>query len=266
MATLVRDFLLGVSTTLQDIKPQGRRWPERELVYYANFAQRALAKYLPHLSSAIDPIRLAPGTKQDLTRVLAANIKASDGSTVDDRYGIAFVAPVRNMGADGLTPGRAVRVVDRAHKDSSNPDWHIATADTVVREAMHDRAVPLTFFVSPPVHPSTAVWMDIEWMREPRRISDTGVSSTAFVRYAADGSGGGAADVMGIRDAQIEDAHNYVVAMALLKGSKNTANVPKAQLHAATFLQSLNAQVQALTGTNPNLKAFPFLNEIREST
>lgn len=265
MATLVRDFLLGVSTTLQDVNPQGRRWPELELARYANFAQRTIAKYLPHLSTAVEPIRLAPGTKQDLTKVLAANIKASDGTTTEDRYGIAFVGALRNMGADGLTPGRAVRPGDRAHKDLANPDWHVATADTVVREVMHDRAVPLTFFVSPPVHASTAVWLDIEWMREPRRIVETGASSSAFVRYAADGSGAGSADVMGIRDAQIEDAHNYVVAVALLKGSKNVQNLPKAQVHAGLFLQSLNAQALALTGTNPNLKLLPFINEIREA-
>lgn len=265
MATLVRDFLWGVSEALQDIKPQGRRWPERNLVLYANFAQRALAKYLPHLCSAIEPIRLAPGTKQDLTKVLAANIKPADG-TSEDRYGIAFVGAVRNMGPDGLTPGRSVRMVDRAHKDAVAPDWHTATAATAVREVMHDRAVPLTFFVSPPVHASTQVWLDIEWMREPRRISDAGLSTTGFTRYDVAGTGAGAADVMGIRDAQIEDAHNYVVAVALLKGSKNTQNLPKAQYHAGQFMQSLNAQVQAITGTNPGLKLLPFINEIREST
>lgn len=265
MATLVRDFLYGVSETLQDIRPHGRRWPEANLVPWANFAQRALAKYLPHLSSAIEPIRLQPGTKQDLTRVLAANIKASDGTTVDDRYGISFMGAPRNMGPDGLTPGRAPRLVDRLQKDAANPDWHQATPDTVVREVVHDRSTPLVFFVSPPVHPTTAVWLDVQWMREPRRISDAGLSTTGFTRYAYNGSGVGGSDVMGIRDANIEDAHHYVVAMALLKGSKNTVNLPKAQYHAGLFLQSLNAQVQAITGTNPNLKLLPFINEIRES-
>lgn len=262
MATLVRDFMRDLSVALQDT-PQGRRWPERDCIVYANYAQRALAKYLPHFTSAAEAIRLAPGTKQDLTRVLAANIKASDGSTVDDRYGIGLVAPVRNMGADGLTPGRAVRVVPREAKDAANPDWHIATADTTVREVMHDRAVPLTFYVSPPVHASTPVWLEVQWMREPRRISDAGASATGFLRYAADGSGIGASDLMGIRDAQIEDAMHYCIAAALLKGSKNTQNLPKAQVHANAFLASLNAQVQALTGTNPKLVLLPFIDEIK---
>lgn len=263
MTTLVRDFLLGVSTTLQDVSPQGRRWPERELTYYANFAAKALFKYLPYLGSAVDTIRLSPGTKQDLTTVVAARIKSSDGSTTDDRYGIAFEAGVRNMGADGLTPGRAVRLVPREQKDASNPDWHLSDPATVVREVMHDRATPLVFWTSPPVHPTTPVWMDVQWMREPRRISDAGASSTGFMRYAADGSGVGGSDLMPIRDAQIEDAHNYVVAVSLMKGSKNVQNLPKAQQHAQAFLSSLNAQVQAITGTNPKLQLLPFVDEIK---
>lgn len=260
MTTLVRDFLLGVSTTLQDLNPQGRRWPEAELVSYANWAARAIFKYLPHLGSAIEAIKLSQGTKQDLTRVLAADIKQSDGGT-EDRYGIAFMQALRNMGPDGLTPGRVVRLVSREQKDASNPEWHTATAGTEVREVMHDRTTPLVFWVSPPVPASPAVWLDIQWMREPRRISDSGVSTTGFARYTSGGAGQN--DLMPIHDAQIEDAHNYVVAVALMKGSKNVQNVPKASQHASAFLTSINAQVQAITGTNPKLKLLPFIDEIQ---
>ena len=259
MVTLVRNFIYSVQTTLQDIVPPFRRWPERELVVYTNYAQRAIAKYLPQAGSAADVVRLVPGTKQDLTRVLAANIKFGDGSVSADSYGITFLAFTRNMGADGLTPGRAIRdPVDRYVQDTGNPDWHTAVAVTAIREVVFDKAVPLTVFVSPPVHATTPVWIDMQWMKEPNRVPDGGAPGAEVYAYA-----GASTAVLGIRDTFVEDAHNYVVAMALLKGSKNVQNLPKSQYHAGQFLASLNLQGTVLTGTNPNLKTLPFVNEIQ---
>ena len=258
MTTLVRHFLYSVGTTLQDVAPQYRRWPERELVVYLNYAQRAIAKYLPQAGSRVDVVRLAPGTKQDFTTVLAANIKMGDGSVSADSYGIALLGWTRNMGADGLTPGRAIREpVDRYVKDTGNPDWHSADAATVVRELVFDKAVPLVAYASPPVHASTPVWIEQSWMAEPNRVADGGAPASELYAFA-----GASTTVLGIRDTFVEDAHNYVVAMALLKGSKNNVNVPKAQLHAQAFMNSINAQGQALNGVSPNLKTLPFVNEV----
>ena len=54
--TLVKTFLRSVCTTLQDISPQFSRWPEHELVIYANYGQMAIAKYLPQAGSRSDAI------------------------------------------------------------------------------------------------------------------------------------------------------------------------------------------------------------------
>lgn len=255
MTTLVRTLLGSVTATLQD-NPQFSRWPERELVVYANYGQTAIAKYLPQAGARSDSIKLRPGTKQDLTKVAAADIKPSDGSGAVDTYGIALLDVVRNMGPNGQVPGRVVRVVDRETRDNNDPDWHSKTGP-VVREYVAEKALPKVFYAVPGVPADVPVWVDINWLAEPKRIPAGGASGAEI--YLVDGA---STELLGINDQFVEDLHNYIVAIALLKGSKNTQNVEKAKLHAAMFTSSINAQASMLTGVNPNLKQLPFAAEL----
>lgn len=255
ISTKVKDFLWGVSTTLQDISPQFTRWTEREMVIAANFAQRAIAKYLPQAGSRVDAVKLSAGTKQDLTKVLAANIKPGDGSAAVDTLGIALLGVVRNMGSDGLTPGRVIRLVDRYTKDTNDPDWHTKTG-AVVREFVANKDTPRVFYVVPGV--TGSVWAEIEWMAEPKAIADGG--APAAERYVTGGAGEN--DLMGIHDQFMDDAHNYVVAFLSMKRSKSTFNGQLAAQHTAAFTSSINAQATVLTGVNPNLKALPFAEQL----
>lgn len=254
VTTKVKDFLWSVSTTLQDVSPQYSRWTERELVVYTNYAQRAIAKYLPQAGSRVDAIKLAAGTKQDLTKVLAANIIPGDGSTPADVYGIALLDVRRNMGANGSTPGRVVRVVDRYTKDTNDPDWHSKTG-SVVREFVTEKETPRVFYTVPGV--TGNVWAEVSWMAEPTRVPEGGAPGSEI--YAADGA---STVLLGIHDQFVEDAHNYVVAMASLKRSKNTINQNLVAMHTQLFTSSLNTQATVLTGVNPNLKALPFADQI----
>lgn len=251
MTTLVKTFLRSVSTTLQDIAPQFSRWTEIELVNYANYGQLAIAKYLPQAGSRVDSIRLQPGTRQDLTKVLTANIIPGDGSAAADTNGIALLDLVRNTGANGSTPGRVISIVDRDTLDSNDPDWHTRVG-TAVREYVYDKELPKVFWVSPGVHAVTQVWVDVEWLVEPKRIPAGGEPTAENYKYD-----GASTTLLGIHDQFVEDLHNYVVAVALLKGSKNTVNAAKAQMHAGLFISSINAQGTVLTGVNPNLKQLP---------
>lgn len=252
----------SVLQTLQDNSPPYSRWPEAELVVYANYAQRALAKYLPQAGSRVDAIRLTPGTKQDFTKVLAANIAPGDGSTAADTYGIEVLDFTRNMGADGLTPGRAIRATDRYAKDTADPDWNLASKATeVVREWLSDKALPRVAYVAPPIPASPAVWVEVAWCAEPTRIPAGGEPGSELYLFS-----GASTQLMGVQDQFIDDAHNYVVAMALLKGSKNVQNLPKSQLHAAAFVTSINAQAAATSGVNPKLKMLPFAEQVQAQT
>jgi hypothetical protein len=258
ITTLVADLIAGVQSTLQDNAPAFRRWPEIELVRYINYGQRALAKYVPQCGTRTDAVRLAPGTRQDLTKVLAAHIRPGDGSTAADTYGIAFLAALRNMGSDGASPGRALRApVDRYSLDAGTPDWHTAATATVVREIVVDKAAPLTFYVSPPIPTTPAVWLELRWMVEPARIAAGGAAGSE--KYTANGSG--AATLLSVDDLYAEDMHNYVVAAALLKGSKNTQNLMAASMHAQLWIASVNAQAAMFTGVSPNLQSLPFITQ-----
>jgi hypothetical protein len=254
--TRVRDFLWSVCTTLQDISPQYQRWPERELVVYTNYGQLAIFKFLPQAGSSTDAVRLRPGSLQDFSVVSAANILPGDGSSPTEKRGFSLMGMTRNMGPDGLTPGRVVRVGDRYTLDTNDPDWHTRNG-TVVREFIFDPKFPRRAYVNPPVPATPAVWVELEWMVEPTRIAEP--TNPASPLYAYDGT---STVVLGIADQNVEDLHNYVVAMALLKGSKNVQNVPKAQLHAQAFTTSINAQAEIVSGVNPNLKALPFIDQI----
>jgi len=258
ITTTARALLEGVSNVLQDISPQFSRWPEREMVTAANLGQLAIAKYLPIAGARVDAIKLKPGTRQDLTKVLAGELKPGDGSAAADTFGIALQLLVRNMGADGQTPGRVVRIVDRDTLDAVDPDWHSAAkAAPVVREYAFDKQLPRVFYVRPGVPVAPAVWVDVEWLAEPKRIPDGGEPGSEH--YPATGSD---PTLIGIHDQFVEDLRNYMVAMLLLKGSKNVQNMPKAQLHATLFTSSINAQAAALTGVNPNLKQLPFVADV----
>lgn len=247
---LVRELIEHVQDTLQDNKPPFQRWPERALVRWINFGQMALAKYLPQVSSRNDVVKLSPGTKQDFSLVAGTNIIGGV-----QREGIALKRIVRNMGSDGTTPGAAVRgPVDRYSKDALEPNWHSETAEAV-REFVFDNEMLTRAWVSPGA-PASPPWVEIEWMAYLPRIPDGGPPGSEV--YAPAGS---STTALSITDQYAEDLHHYVVAMALLKGSKDFQNLTKSQHHANLFLQSLNAQAEVQGGVSPNLKAMPFMNE-----
>ena len=64
---------------------------------------------------------------------------------------------VRNLGADGATPGRPVKLTDREELDSMAPDWHAMRAASAVKHFTYDPRTPKQFFVYPPAMDGTKV-------------------------------------------------------------------------------------------------------------
>jgi len=253
--TLVRKFMDGVLNTLQDISPPYQRWTEVELVRYINLGQMAIATYLPHAGSRVDAIKLSQGTRQDLTQVLAANIKPSDGSTAVDTQGISLIDVVRFMGSDGLTPGRVIRRIDQHTKDTNDPDWHTRTAAQPAT-FMADGSVPKTFYVSPGVPATPAVWAEVKWMAMPAVVADGGVPGSEV--YLASGS---STVLIGVDDQFVDDLRNYVLALAYMKASKNEGNAARAATHTQQFTSSINAKATAVGAVNPKLTSLPYIEQ-----
>lgn len=245
-STLVKDLLYRVSVQLHDISPQFTRWTQRELISALNDGQKAIAKYMPSSCSRVDAVKLVPGTKQSIEVIPAASIKPGDGSAAAQVLGHYFQAGIRNMGTDGLTPGKAVRVADREILDVNDPLWHTKTA-AAVSQYMFDPRMPKVFYVSPGVPSDTNVWLDISFLSNPIEISVTG-------DYGMDSSN---ATKISVDDKYVDDLVNYILARCWMKDAEFANNGGQASAHVQLFTASINAQVAAQTGVNPNLRALP---------
>ena len=254
---LVRECLRRVSKLLHDISPQFVLYPEQEAVDSLNDAHLAIAKFLPSSASRNDVVKLRPGTLQTIETIQAADCKPGDGSTPNQPiYGVSLIGVTRNMGADGLTPGRVIRLIDRRKLDDQDPDWHLAArAKTVVQCITFDPLLPLYFSVTPPVHASTAVWVQASYNAQPLRIPNTGTPSNEL--YLADGA---STETIKVRDEFIDELVFYTAARAHMKDAE-WADGNKATYFTNLWLASMNAKVAAVTGSNPNLKRLPFAPE-----
>ena len=244
--TLVRDVLFRVSDALQDLRPQFTRWTQASLITYLNDGQRAIAKYVPQACSRVDSVKLVAGTKQSLSFIPAASVIPSDGSTAIDINGNALMSVIRNMGADGLTPGNAVRLVDREILDLYSPSWHTETG-AAVSGYVYDPRTPKVFYVTPGVPASTPVWAELSFIADPADVS-------------ADGSYGyqdSDTTKISVDSKYLDDLVNYILARSYGKDAESASNQALSTMYGQLFVSSINAQATALTGVNPNMQSVP---------
>lgn len=252
----VKEALWRAGVILQDVSPQFVRHPEAEMVTWADDAQLALFKFLPSAGSRVDTLKLKPGTRQSIESIAAADCKPGDGSTPSAAItGVQLLDLVRNMGADGLTPGAAIRPIPRQILDDQTPTWH-QILGPVVRQFAYDPATPLYFYINPGVPVGANVWVEVSWIAQPARIPNTGTPGAELYKFD-----GASTLKLAIADQYIEDVVNYIVARAFMKNAQYAGNDQKASNFAGLFINSLNAKVASLTGQNPNLKFLPFAPE-----
>jgi hypothetical protein len=252
----VKEALWRAGVILQDVSPQFVRHPEAELVTWADDAQLALFKFLPSSGSRVDAIKLKPGTRQSIETIAAADCKPGDGTTPSQPIlGLQLLDLVRNMGADGLTPGAVIRPVPRQILDDQTPSWH-SILGPVVRQFTYDPTTPRYFYVTPGVPAGGNVWVELAYTAQPARIPNTGTPGAELYL-----DGGTNTTRLSVADEFIEDIVNYIVARAYMKNAQYAGNDQRASTFASLFLNSLNGKVAAQTGTNPNLKFLPFAPE-----
>jgi hypothetical protein len=252
---LAKDVLYRASVQLTDAPSstdQFVRWSEKELVAWLNDGQRVIAKYLPASCSRIDVIRLATGTRQSIETVQSTHIKHGDGTTAATQRGKILLDIIRNMGDDGLTAGRSIRVVGRELLDAGSPDWH-EEAGTEILEFTYDIRTPKYFYTYPGVAAGETVWVEISWLVNPVEVA-----------YVADSMriSGGSTTVISIDDQYVDDLVNYMLARGHMKDAEAAGNLNLASAHVNIFTSSINAQAMVLTGVNPNLKTLPLTPQI----
>ncbi|MBA3622864.1 MAG: hypothetical protein H0W48_00035 [Methylibium sp.] len=253
---LVREAIWRVSSLLQDIDPQFTRHPEGELVNWLNDAQMAVAKFLPSAASRLDAIKLKPGSRQSIETIAAADCKPGDGTNpTTSVLGMQLLEVTRNMGSDGLTPGRTIRVVPRKTLDAQSRTWH-AIAGPVVDQFTFDPRLPRYFYVSPAVPATPAVWVEVAHYAQPTRIANTGVPGAPLYAFA-----GVNTTPISIADEHLDDLVNYCAARAYMKNTQAAGHDAKAGMFSSLFIGSINAKATVMLGVNPNLKRLPFSPE-----
>lgn len=250
----VREVLWRVSVLLQDTSPQFTRWPEQQTVLWLEDAQNAIWKFLPLAASRIDTVKLRPGTLQSIASIAPADCLPSEGpQPTEPVMGTQFLRMIVNRGADGLTPGKAIRMTSRELMDSQNLNWQ-TIAKPSVDSFMFDPDTPRSYWVTPGA--TENVWAQIAYTAQPKRIPNPGTPGAELYRF--DGAN---QTPISIGDEHVDDIVNYIAARSFMRNSQNAGDTGKAQQFAGMFLQSLNSKIAAVSGNNPNLKQLPFAQE-----
>lgn len=246
----VREVIRQASVLLQDTTPQFARQPESEMVDWLNEGQLFIASLLPLSSSRIDSIKLKLGTLQSIDSIAAVDVIPGDGVALSaPLVGTQLLRVICNMGADGLTAGKTVRLTPVEIKDSQNPSWRTITR-SIVDEYCYDPSTPRQFECSPAV--TGTVWVRAAINAQPIRVPNTGAPGTEL--YAASGSN---ATKISLADEYAQTLVNLIVARSNMRDTEWSDNT-KAAFFTGMVINAMNAKVAAITGNNPNLKSLPF--------
>jgi len=183
-------------------------------IKYANSALRSLVLVRPDSSVKRTSVQLAAGTHQDVPaeaiRLLAIN---------------------RNMGTDGSTVGRIITPIGTELLNLTNQLWHQATAKTYIDHYMLDDENPRSFFVTPPVHATTAVYVEMEYSWIPTVYTATTDAIVVSDVYA-----------------------NPMIAWMLYKAytvDDEEVNFQKGQAHLTEFMNLLQVELQGGLRVSP---------------
>jgi hypothetical protein len=123
-------------------------------IKYLNAAVRALILVRPDAGAVTESVQLVAGPKQTLPTAA-----------------LRLLDITRNMGTDGATAGKIITPSDRKHIDYSNLLWPAGTAGTAVENYSYDNNVPRIFYVTPPVHAVTAVYVEMSTSQLPTAMT-----------------------------------------------------------------------------------------------
>jgi len=203
----------------QLIDPAGTRWSDEELLHWLSDGLRTVLAVRPSVMSTFGVVSLVAGTRQRIPT-----------------NGHMFLGATRNMGSDGATPGRAVRVVSREVLDGFSPDWHAATATAVAQNIVFDPDTLSGFFVYPP-------------------NTGTGKLEVIYAVSAPDLTQ--LSDVLPILDNYLTALTDYVLFRAHQKDSDYAAGQAVAQTYLSAFAQFVGAAAAGEAGKDANRELRP---------
>lgn len=217
MGTILNTAILAQAQTIL-LDASGVRWPNTELLGWLNEGQRAIVGFKPTAYMKSLAVQLAAGTKQ-----------AAPSDCVQ------LVDIARNMGTDGNTPGRAIRITNRATLDAQVPNWHAATPSATVKHYTYTLLDPLRFYVYPPQPANGQGYVEITYGALP----PAGVLGVAIA----------------VEDVYAHTLLDYVLYRAFSKDTEFGADANRATAHQNAFLASLTGKAEVEAGLSPNVTA-----------
>lgn len=214
MATLTQTLINRARTILQDA--EGTRWPDIELLGWINDGQREAILVKPSANARNLSVRLVQGTRQSLP---------ADG--------VQLIDVVRNMGAAGTDPGKAVRIVLREVLDAQVPDWHSETPASSIKHYVYSVLDPQTFYVYPPSN--GLGYVELVYGALPADVTIQGSIS--------------------LGDIYANALLDYVLYRAYSKDSEFSADQNRAAIYQSAFISALVGKSKVEAGTNPNSTA-----------
>lgn len=220
---IVSNILDRVRTLLND--QDGTRWLDSELVSWVNDAQKLIALVRPDASVSNSTITLVGGTKQAVPS-----------------GGFRLLDVIRNIASDGVTGGRAIRVVDREVLDSQDPFWHTTTQTGTIKHFIYDNRNPLTFYVYPPAVSGTKI--EVMYSVAPTEIV-----------YNANNPSSTLATALTVADIYLESVVNYVMYRAYSKDAEFSQNPQLAAGYLQTVYSMLGIKTQKDVAFSPDLNS-----------
>lgn len=203
----------------------GVRWTLPEMLDWIADAQRAVVFYRPDANAVNAVVRLVTGTRQSLPPL-----------------GDVLLRVVRNMGANGLTPGKAVRLLSREILDNEQPDWHTTPTAAAVDHYIYDTQDPKHFYVYPCVAGvlgnDANTHLEIVYAATPAAPTDTN-------------------DVLTLGDQYLTPVLDFALYRSYMKDAQYAGNMQRAQAHLQTFAAALDINIKQITGASMPQAASP---------
>lgn len=131
MGTITNTTIINkVATILFDAN--NVKWSRVELLGWVNDGCRAVVSMIPEANSVVSSVKMVAGTRQ----TLPANAWL-------------LLEITRNMGASGNSAGRALKRVDRAILDETNPTWYADAATASATLYMYNTRDRAGYYVYP---------------------------------------------------------------------------------------------------------------------
>lgn len=189
-------------------------WTQPEKLRWLSDAQREVVVYKPSATAITEAFQLVSG--KTLQTIPAA--------------GACLLDLTRNLGANGTTPGRAIRVIDRALMDAQAPNWHTDPPAASIDHYMFDPRVPRQFYVYPA--PSAAIYVELSYAKMPVELTTV-------------------TDPLAVDDLYANACLDYVLSRAFAKDAEFAGNLNRALLHYNAFAQAVGIRGMSEAANKP---------------